>query len=75
MKIEKKTWPDYFKAILDGKKNFDVRLQDFECASGDTIVFREWDPETKEYTGRVLEKKVGWVLSRTKWLEQGICGS
>ncbi len=29
------------------------------------MVLREWDPETKEYTGRVLEKKVTYV-AKTK---------
>lgn len=24
-------------------------------------MLKEWDPETKEYTGRELEKKVGFV--------------
>jgi len=25
------------------------------------LVLREWDPATKDYTGRKLEKKVGYV--------------
>tara|TARA_Y100000310_G_C20026145_1_gene509686 strand:- start:258 stop:410 length:153 start_codon:yes stop_codon:yes gene_type:complete len=25
------------------------------------LVLKEWDPETKEYTGRVVEKEVGYV--------------
>ena len=65
MIIEKKTWPEFFQEILGGKKGFDVRLGDFDCAAGDTIVFREWDPVKQEYTGRVLEKNVTYVM-RTK---------
>jgi ribosomal protein S17 len=65
MKIEKKTWPDSFQKMLDGKKNFDLRLADWECKPGDTLVLKEWNPETKEYTGRVIEKKVTYV-SKTK---------
>ena len=61
MKVEKKVWPRYFQKILDGKKNFELRLADFECREGDTIVLREWDPNTGKYTGRVLEKEVGYV--------------
>lgn len=60
-KIEKKTWPELFQKILDGDKTFDLRLNDFEIEEGDSIVFQEWDPETKDYTGRELEKKVGFV--------------
>lgn len=68
MKIEKKTWPEYFQLVLDGKKNFDLRVADFEYNEGDILVLREWDPETKEYTGRELEKVITYVL-KTKEVE------
>ena len=57
MKIEKKAWPEFFQKIINGDKTFELRLADFECKPGDTLVLREWKPETKEYTGRVLKKK------------------
>ncbi|MDP3989340.1 MAG: DUF3850 domain-containing protein [bacterium] len=59
--IEKKVWPEYFQQILDNKKTFEVRLNDFEINEGDTLVLKEWDPQTKDYTGRELERTVGWV--------------
>jgi len=62
MKIEKKCWPELFQNVLDGKKSFDMRIADFNINEGDTLVLREWDPETKDYTGRVIEKEVGFVL-------------
>ncbi len=65
MKIEKKVQPPYFDAILKGDKNFEVRLNDFECNEGDILVLREWDPEKKDYTGRALEKKITYIV-RTK---------
>ena len=52
-KIEKKVWPEYFQEILDGKKTFELRLNDFDIKEGDTLVLKEWNPETKDYTGRV----------------------
>lgn len=61
-KIHKKTWPEYFQAIVDGKKNFELRLNDFEVSEGDTLVLEEYNPKTKQYTGRVIEKKVTYVL-------------
>jgi len=61
MNIEKKIWPKYFQAILDGKKNHELRLADWECNEGDTLLLKEWDPETKSYTGRELSKKVKYV--------------
>ena len=65
MKHEKKTWPDYFQKIWEGKKTYETRLADWECEEGDILVLREWDPKTKDYTGRVLEKKVTFV-AKTK---------
>jgi len=68
MIIKKKTWPAFFEKILSGEKKFDVRLADFECKPGDILILEEWDPETESYTGRNLEKKVGFVL-KTKELK------
>lgn len=60
--IKKKTWPKIFEDVLSGKKKFDLRLADFDIEEGDTLILEEWSPETKEYTGRKLEKKVGYIL-------------
>ena len=56
--IKKKTWPELFKKILEGKKNSDVRLADFDIKEGDTLVFEEYDPKTKKYTSRIIKKKI-----------------
>jgi len=60
-KIEKKVWPKYFEAIKNGKKKYELRLADWECREGDTLILKEWDPKTKQYTGRQVEKKVSYV--------------
>lgn len=62
MVIKKKTWPKNFEQVLQGKKKFDMRLADFDIKKGDILVLEEWDPETKKYTGRKIEKKVNFVL-------------
>ena len=61
MKIEKKCWPEFFGKVRSGEKTFDLRLADFECKPGDVLVLREWDPDTKQYTGNVIEKNVTYV--------------
>lgn len=61
-RVEKRVWPNYFDDLEDGKKTFDLRLADFECAEGDTIVFIEYDPCDQKETGRKLEKRVSYVL-------------
>jgi hypothetical protein len=62
MKIEKKIWPEFFQQILNGNKKFELRLADFECKPGDVLVLKEWNPKTQKYTGRVIEKEVGFVI-------------
>lgn len=59
--IEKKIWPEYFELVAQGVKTFELRLADFECHPGDTLVLKEWDPKTQKYTGRQLEKRVTYV--------------
>ncbi|MBM4177190.1 DUF3850 domain-containing protein [Candidatus Gribaldobacteria bacterium] len=61
--IKKKIWPEYFELVKSGKKNFELRVNDFEVSEGDTLLLEEFNPTTKEYTGRVVEKKVGYVLN------------
>jgi len=56
--IKKKTWPELFQKVLEEKKNSDVRLADFDINEGDTLILDEYNPETKEYTGRTIKKKV-----------------
>ncbi len=62
MKIEKKIWPEFFKEVKSGKKNFELRLADWRCKLGDVLVLKEWDPKKKEFTGRKIEKKVTYVF-------------
>lgn len=54
--IYKKIWPDMFDT--DKNLSLDFRLADFKLKVGDRIIFREWDPKTKKYTGREYKKTV-----------------
>ncbi|PIY96103.1 MAG: RNA-binding protein [Candidatus Kerfeldbacteria bacterium CG_4_10_14_0_8_um_filter_42_10] len=74
--INKKIWPEYFEAVATGKKKYELRLNDFEIADGDTLILEEWNPKTKEYTGRKIEKKVTYVgkfrIDNLFWPEEEI---
>ena len=59
--IKKKIWPEYFEAIVSGKKKYELRLNDFVINEGDTLVLEEWDPKTQKYTGCEVEKRVTYV--------------
>jgi len=45
--IIKKIWPDKFD--LDKELTLDFRLADFDLEPGDEIIFKEWDPKTKQF--------------------------
>ena len=60
--IKKKIWPEYFELVDSDKKRFELRLADFDIKEGDTLILEEWNPETKQYTGRKIQKLVDCVL-------------
>ena len=60
---ELKTLPEYFAAVADGSKPFEVRRNDRNFAVGDGLLLREYNPETTEqYTGRKIWLTVSYVL-------------
>lgn len=50
--IRKKCWPEYFEKFCSSERTFELRLADFDLKDGDVLLFEEYNPETKEYTGR-----------------------
>jgi ASC-1-like (ASCH) protein len=68
--IEKKVWPEYFKKIKENKKQFEVRLADFEIEEGDILILKEWDPEKKEYTGEKIKVKAGFIIKIPENMEK-----
>ena len=79
---ELKTWPAFFQAVLDGRKNFDARYDDRGFQAGDTVVLREFDPDKhvlnplaridERYTGRRIRAKIGYVLHAIPHAIRGI---
>lgn len=57
-----KTWPRYFTDIITGRKTFEVRKDDRDFAVGDVLELLEWDPGTKQYTGRRAFHRVTYIL-------------
>ncbi|WP_028983305.1 DUF3850 domain-containing protein [Sporolactobacillus terrae] len=54
-----KILPEYFKAVAEGRKPFEIRNNDRHYQEGDTVVLREWAGE--KYTGFQITKQVGFV--------------
>jgi ASC-1-like (ASCH) protein len=59
---ELKTWNEYFEEVFMGHKTFEVRKADRPFAKGDTLILKEWNPKTEQYTGREMARGVSYVL-------------
>lgn len=57
-----KTWPDYFNAVMNGSKNFEVRENDRGFEVGDYLLLEEWNPDTQTYTGAVCARQITYIL-------------
>jgi hypothetical protein len=66
-----KVWPEFFDALADRSKTFELRPDDRGIEAGDWLLLSEWDPtdagiprvyEPKGYTGRKLVRWVTYVL-------------
>ena len=44
--------------MKEEKRNAELRLADFNIKTGDILLLEEWDPKKKEYTGKLLRKRV-----------------
>jgi len=71
---ELKTWPEPFRALLSLRKTYEVRLNDRDFQAGDTLVLKEWEPDTGRYTGWVLQCSVTYISHGGTWgLPDDIC--
>ncbi len=76
---ELKTHPAPFKALLNGYKKFELRRDDGRGFKlGDTLVLREWHPDTERlpdgtpgcgagYTGRSTSVEVTYIVRAPNW--------
>lgn len=69
-----KTHPEYFKAIVDGFKTFDIRINDRPFKPGDSILLQEYKPDDKTYTGREWSGNISYILyDDFPGLKKGYC--
>lgn len=69
---ELKILPQYFEAVVTGKKKFELRKNDRDYKVGDIIKLREWD---KDYTGKYMKVEVKYILQDCPeyGLQNGYC--
>lgn len=70
-----KTWPEFFKAVADGRKKFELRKDDRGFEPGDLLELVEFDPERGRETGTPsIICKAGYILRGPCFgLEAGFC--
>ena len=67
-----KTWPPYFERVAMGRKTLEIRQeQDRTFTEGDRLVLEEWDPRTRNFTGRGVIATVTDVLRDPAWVLPG----
>lgn len=59
--IKLKTLPQYFQAVKDETKNFEIRNNDREYEVGDVLVLAEYDLNTNTFTGEQLTREVTYI--------------
>lgn len=57
-----KIFPEHFKPVSDGSKKSEVRLNDRDFKTGDTLCLEEWCPQKKDYTGEEKTFSVTHIL-------------
>ncbi len=58
-----KTRPEYYQAIINGDKTFELRKADRDYKVGDRLLLQEWDPVSGKYTEREGNYVISYILS------------
>lgn len=59
-----KSWPHQFIAVKAGVKTAELRRNDRDYSVGDLMILQEYDPETKQYSGRVVTVEITHKLDK-----------
>lgn len=74
MEHKLKILSEYYEAILQGRKTFEVRKDDRPFNEGDTLVLQEIvTPNGNGYTGREMTVEVTYILRDSKYVKDGYC--
>jgi Domain of unknown function (DUF3850) len=60
---ELKSWVGLYEPIANGSKTHDLRVLDRNYKVGDVCLLREYEPTTKEYTGRQCLVEITYITS------------
>ena len=57
-----KTWPPFYRAVEDGSKRFEYRINDRPYEVGDILELKEWDDMKEVFTGRCSRWEVTYMI-------------
>jgi hypothetical protein len=66
-----KSWPEFFEPIALGVKTFDLRKDDRGYQVGENIQFEEFRHLTGEHTGKVVTRRIAYILRNFDGLMPG----
>jgi hypothetical protein len=58
---ELRSWPEFFRAVVEGRKRFEIRKDDRGFRVGDCLVLCEWDPKAERYSGDQFAVRVTYL--------------
>jgi hypothetical protein len=66
-----KTWPAFYRAVVDGRKTFEIRLNDRGYKVGDVLVLAEFDPEKQILTMECFAVRITYMTDFVVGLHPG----
>ena len=73
MKHRIKCIQPFFRDVKRYDKMFEIRKNDRNYQVGDTVILREYIPETDKYTGNEITIEITYLIQRTVCLKEGYC--
>jgi len=64
---ELKIWPSEFVMLKNFTKRYEIRRADRDYQVGDTVILREWDPTTGQYSGNACRAEIIHLTPPEKW--------
>ncbi len=69
-----KAWPEFFRAVWDRSKQFELREDDRGYDIGDGLVLEEYEPMGRGYTGREIAATITYKMPGGRFgLAQHLC--
>jgi hypothetical protein len=67
---ELKTHPEQFQKVWTGKKKAELRFDDRDFMIGDALVLKEYKPNKREFSGRVLSARISDITRVCHWVPE-----